>query len=111
MEAAATRGVHGDPVAAARMFIEVLDHWDRVGDWSQQWLNLRYVIRLMIRLGADDDAVALHHARVDAGKSSPLSDDQLAALAGGSDATTVRTRGGFDTGVVIRARSTLARYA
>ena len=47
MEAASTRGVHGDPARAASDFIEVLDHWDRVGDWSQQWLNLRYVTRFL----------------------------------------------------------------
>lgn len=32
MEAAATRAVHGDPAAAAQLFDDVLDHWDRVGD-------------------------------------------------------------------------------
>ena len=31
----------------------MLDHWDRVGDWTQQWLNLRYVVRLLVRLGAE----------------------------------------------------------
>jgi hypothetical protein len=31
MEAAATRGVHGDTATATRMFIEVLDHWGPVG--------------------------------------------------------------------------------
>ncbi|OBF36704.1 transcriptional regulator [Mycobacterium sp. ACS1612] len=84
MEAAATRGVHGDPATAARLFIDVLDHWDRVGDWSQQWLNLRYVARLLARSGADDDARALHHALVSAGKPSPLHEVQVpgAALTG-----------------------------
>ena len=52
MEAAATRAVHGDPARAARDFVDVLDHWDRVGDWSQQWLNLRYVTRFLVRTGA-----------------------------------------------------------
>ncbi len=51
MEAAATRAVHGDPAEAAAAFVAVLDHWDRVGDWTQQWLNLRYVVRLLVRLG------------------------------------------------------------
>ena len=50
----------------------MLDHWDRVGDWTQQWLNLRYVVRLLVRLGADEDAVVLHHSLVAAGKPSPL---------------------------------------
>ncbi|WP_019874871.1 BTAD domain-containing putative transcriptional regulator [Sporichthya polymorpha] len=72
MEAAATRGVHGDPAAAARAFLAVLDHWDRVGDWTQQWLNLRYVARLLARIGADEAAGTVHRALVAAGRPSPL---------------------------------------
>ena len=52
MEAASTRAVHADTATAATALIEVLDHWDRVGDWSQQWLNLRYVTRFLVRVGA-----------------------------------------------------------
>ena len=62
MEAAATRAVHGDPAEGAAALVVVLDHWDRVGDWTQQWLNLRYVVRLLVRLGADDEATMLHHS-------------------------------------------------
>ena len=76
MEAAATRAVHGETATAAEALIDVIDHWDRVGDWSQQWLNLRYVTRFLARVGADDEALALHHALVAAGKGSPLTDDQ-----------------------------------
>ena len=72
MEAAATRAVHGDPVAAARAFLAVLDHWDRVGDATQQWLNLRYVTRLLNRVDATSDAATLHAFLVAAGKPSPL---------------------------------------
>jgi predicted ATPase/DNA-binding CsgD family transcriptional regulator len=71
-EAAATRAVHGDPVVAAQEFVAVLDEWDRVGDLTQEWLMLRYVTRLLARLGYDDDAVTLHHALLAAGKPSPL---------------------------------------
>jgi predicted ATPase/DNA-binding SARP family transcriptional activator len=101
MEAAATRAVHADPSTAAKLFIDVLDHWDRVGDWSQQWLNLRYVTRFLVRVGADDDAGALHHALVSAGRPSPLSDDEF-----------VSPGGSFIGGpaAIARARSTLARY-
>ena len=99
MEAAATRAVHGDPARAASDFIVVLDHWDRVGDWSQQWLNLRYVTRLLVRLGADEDAVALHRALVMAGKPSPLNAVQVE----GHDALS-----GVEA--VSRARSALSRY-
>ena len=104
MEAAATRGVHGDPARAASDFIEVLDHWDRVGDWSQQWLNLRYVTRFLSRVGAEDDAVALHRALVHAGKQSALSAAQTATLG--------EMPGDGLTGAdaVVRARSALARY-
>jgi len=80
MEGAATRAVHGDPAHAARMFIEVLDHWDRFGDRAQQWLSLRYVTRLLARLGADDDAVFLHCALLESGRKSPLRTAQLAAM-------------------------------
>ena len=80
MEAAATRAVHGDPVAAAREFVEVLDHWERVGDRTQQWLNLRYVVRLLLRLGADADAATLHRCLLAAGKPSPLDPDRVDAL-------------------------------
>ena len=72
MEAAATRAVHGDPVAAARAFLVVLDHWDQVGDVTQQWLNLRYVARLLQRVDARSDAATLHAFLVAAGKPSPL---------------------------------------
>ncbi len=72
MEAAATRAVHGDPAEAAAAHMAVLDQWDRVGDRTQQWLNLRYVVRLLVRLGADRDAAVLHHSLVAAGKPSPL---------------------------------------
>jgi hypothetical protein len=72
MEAGATRAVHGDPGEAARALRGVLDHWDRAGDSTQQWLNLRYVARLLHRAGAGADAAALHGFLVAAGKPSPL---------------------------------------
>jgi hypothetical protein len=59
-------------VLAARAFLAVVEHWDRVGDATQQWLNLRYVARLLQRVGATTDAAALHAALVAAGKPSPL---------------------------------------
>ncbi|MFY9921937.1 MAG: AfsR/SARP family transcriptional regulator, partial [Mycobacterium sp.] len=80
MEAAATRAVHGETASAADALIDVIDHWDRVGDWSQQWLNLRYVTRFLARVGADYEALALHDALVAEGKGSPLTDDQNARV-------------------------------
>lgn len=104
MEAASTRGVHGDPSRAASDFIEVLDHWDRVGDWSQQWLNLRYVTRFLNRVGAEDDAAALHHGLLEAGKQSPLTAAQAAGVGG------MPGDGLSGADLVVRARSALARY-
>ena len=88
MEAAATRGVHGDPARACAEFLDVLDHWDRVGDWTQQWLNLRYITRLLARLGADDDALVLHRCLLAAGNrrrctTSTRSDVVGAPMSGG----------------------------
>jgi predicted ATPase/DNA-binding SARP family transcriptional activator len=105
MEAAATRAVHGDPARAAADFIEVLDHWDRVGDWSQQWLNLRYITRFLARVGAGDDALEMHRALLGAGRQSPLSAAQFASVSDGPG----RTVNGADA--VRRARSALARYS
>ena len=82
----------------------MIDHWDRVGDWSQQWLNLRYVTRFLVRVGADDEAMILHNALVSAGKGSPLRQYQL---------TGSGTRQGVGmTGaeVVALARTTLKRH-
>ena len=81
MYAAATHGVHSDPAMAATAFLEVLDAWERLGDWSQQWLSLLYVTRLLIRLGAAAEAVTLHYALVAAAKPAPFDADRLAALA------------------------------
>jgi hypothetical protein len=99
MEAAATRGVHGEPADAATEFITVLDHWDRVGDWSQQWLNLRYVTRFLDRVGAVEEARTLHRALLRAGRASPLD------LPGQPGATGLS---GVDA--VVLARTALSRY-
>jgi hypothetical protein len=115
MEAAATRAVHADPASGAAALAVVLDHWDRVGDWTQQWLNLRYVVRLLVRLGADEDAVVLHHALVAAGKPSPLDARRLerAAAALGADGVAAAARRGSaltGPGAVALARTRLAAW-
>lgn len=109
MEAAATRAVHADPVSAARAFVVVLDHWDRAGDRTQQWLNLRYVARLLVRLGDGDDAVALHHALVAAGRPSPLDTAGLCALAGALGKERFATAARRGSGLTGAAAVTLAR--
>ncbi|WP_324276715.1 hypothetical protein [Blastococcus brunescens] len=105
MEAAATRAVHGDPVAAARAFLTVLDHWDKVGDATQQWLNLRYVARLLNRVDAGFDAASLHAFLVAAGKPSPLGPERTPE-AGPRPGSVVST-----AAAVAHARAALRRVA
>jgi hypothetical protein len=76
MESAAIRAVDGDPHAAARMFLEVFGHWDRAGPGAgaQHWFGLRYVARLLARLGdaADADAVLSTSSGAETGTDAAL---------------------------------------
>jgi hypothetical protein len=105
MEAAATRAVHGDPVAAARAFLTVIDHWEQAGDVTQQWLNLRYVARLLHRVDAVADAEALHEFLVAAGKPSPLGPLGTPAVEGRPG------RAASEAAAVAHARAALRRVA
>ncbi|HVL86048.1 MAG TPA: BTAD domain-containing putative transcriptional regulator [Pseudonocardia sp.] len=114
MEAAATRAVHADAGHACGALVEVLDHWERVGDWSQQWVALRYAVRLLVRVDALDDAVALHIAIRAAGRPSPLDAARVADLARrlgeARHAAAARTGSRLSgAGVVAHARAALAR--
>ncbi|WNG94817.1 BTAD domain-containing putative transcriptional regulator [Mycobacterium sp. ITM-2016-00318] len=82
MEAAAIRAVHGDPIAAAPTLIPVLDHWEHGGPGliAQQWDTLRHVARLLVRLGAENEAATLQRFFVDAGREPPLSGDDAARV-------------------------------
>ncbi len=59
VSAASLRARHGDPRAALPLFGQVIDHWQRAGNWTQQWITLRNVIDLFARLGADEPAAIL----------------------------------------------------
>ena len=63
-EAAAVRAVHHDPAATAKIFIDVFDLWDSgvPGAGVLQLITLRYVIPLLVRVGADEDAAALQRS-------------------------------------------------
>lgn len=114
MEAAATRAVHGDPASAARMFIDVIDHWDRVGDLNQQWVNLRYIARLFVRVGDDDQAACLYCAVLKAGKRPPFRGTQLESLIdrlGADRFDSYRASAAEGPATVARVRSQLQVYA
>ena len=76
--------MHGDPAAAAQMFIEVLGHWERGGPGilAQQWDTLRHIARLLLRLGDHATAATLYRALLEAGQQPPLGVDGVAALGG-----------------------------
>jgi hypothetical protein len=93
----------------------VLDHWERVGDRTQQWLTLRYIARLLVRLGAAEEALVLHHALAAAGRPSPFGPRQVAELSDGlpgPHASTAARRGAGlgPAGTIAVARSTLRRH-
>ncbi|OLT00920.1 hypothetical protein BJF90_06215 [Pseudonocardia sp. CNS-004] len=112
MEGAATRAVHADPARACRDFLDVLDHWERVGDWSQQWIVLRYVTRLLARVGATESAVTLHAALIAAGRPSPLDAARPVAELGDERYAAAVAAGSTLAGpaVVTHAREALAKH-
>ncbi|KAA1249530.1 AfsR/SARP family transcriptional regulator [Mycobacterium simiae] len=81
MGAAAARAAHGDPHEAAQMLIAVLDHWDRFGDVTEQWVAIRHVTRLMFRIDSYADAALLHSALITAAKPTPLTPSQVEIVA------------------------------
>lgn len=105
-EAAAVRAAYGEPAAAARLFVEALDHWGHggPGTGALHWLTLHYVTRFLARVGADADAVALHSAIVAAGHRPPLDAAETPEIGGAEP----KTLGGTDA--VALARSVLQRY-
>ncbi len=63
---------HGDLVGALRGLDDVVDSWYRGGDWANQWLSLRHVFAILIRLEAHHCAAVLHGALVAAGAAYAL---------------------------------------
>ncbi len=68
---------HGDPAQAAWLLGEAVDHWSQAGNWTQQWITLRNVIDLLIRLDDHEPAAVLYGALTASG---------TATLAYGADA-------------------------
>jgi hypothetical protein len=84
MESAAIRVAHGDPAVTAQLLIDLLDHWEKgaPGVIPQQWDSLRYAARFLLRVGAHDDALALHRSIVAADMDPPLTAELVAELGG-----------------------------
>jgi hypothetical protein len=75
---------HGDPARAAGFLGEAIDYWSRAGNWTQQWIAIRHVIDLLIRLDAHEQAAVLYGA---------LTTSPTATTAYGPDATRLRAHG------------------
>jgi predicted ATPase len=50
LSAISIRARHGDPAAAARAFVEIIDRWERGRNWRQQWTTMRQAVDLLVRL-------------------------------------------------------------
>lgn len=72
ISATSLRGRHADPRLALRLFDDVIQHWRRGGNWTQQWLTLRNLVELIVRLGADEPAAVLYGACTASTTSPPI---------------------------------------
>ena len=70
--ATALRARHGDPEEALRGFPELIDLWQRAGNWTQQWTMLRSLMTTLGRLGRDEPAAVLYGAMRASPTAAPL---------------------------------------
>jgi hypothetical protein len=59
VSATSVRVRHSDPATAGLALLEVIDQWERAGNWRQQWTTLRHAVELFTRLGDDRAAVTV----------------------------------------------------
>jgi len=83
--AAAVTGRHGDPAAAAHLFLDVIGHWSDLGDWLHQWTTLRNVVNLLVRVGRDQDAAVLHGALTARENAAPIYGEDAERMAAARD--------------------------
>ena len=61
----------GEPVDLGD-FAELIDHWQRIGSWSQQWIAVRTLVEMLTRLGRDEAAAVLHGALIGRETAPPI---------------------------------------
>jgi hypothetical protein len=71
-EVLALEARRGNPRDALVRYAGVIDLWYRGGDWSNQWLTLRYVFGILVQLQAHLGAATLHGALTAAGAAYAL---------------------------------------
>ena len=60
--ATSVRARHEDPETALRRFPELIELWERAGNWTQQWTMLRSLVTTLVRLGRDQPAALIYGA-------------------------------------------------
>ena len=96
LSAASLAARHGDLATAARTFVDVIDRFERAGNWRQQWIAMRQAVELLARLsqphaaamvlGAVEAADADNIFGDDAERLGRLGDDLHATLGPSFDA-------------------------
>ncbi len=56
---ASLQGRYGQPARALPAFDDLLRHWRRSGNWTQQWTTLRNLVEVLVRAEADEVAVVI----------------------------------------------------
>lgn len=103
LTAASVRGREDDPREALPAFAELLEHWRRSGNWTQQWTTLRNLVELLVRAGDDEPAITIAAAAAADDRAAPTfgaESDRLAealvtahARLGAERAAAARVRG------------------
>ena len=57
---------------ALRGYRDLIEYWDRSGNWTQQWVTMRNLAQLLRRLGEDEAAVLLDTAAEHAPDAPPV---------------------------------------
>ncbi len=79
--ATSLRARHGDAEAALRRFPDLIDLWERTGNWTQQWTMLRSLVTTLARLGRDEPAAVLYGALTASQTAPPPFGDDAERLA------------------------------
>jgi predicted ATPase/DNA-binding SARP family transcriptional activator len=71
VSAASLHARHGDLHQASRLFDEAIAYWSQAGNWTQQWITLRNVVDLLVRLDAAEPATVIYGALTASSTATP----------------------------------------
>jgi predicted ATPase/class 3 adenylate cyclase len=90
----------GEPVDIGD-YAELIEHWQRAGSWSQQWITIRVLLETLASLGHDEAAAVLYGGLVAAKTASPVVGSDAERLA--QSVAGMQTRLGEDAFLVRKA--------